>query len=120
MRCAGIMETEQKIVLEEWYKWLEAKGCLEVDLIVYLRASPETALRRIQERGRREEMNSVSLDLLQNLHQLHERWLCKKEVPVPAPVIVLDAERAMEEMLPEYDRVREILASELVMKRTML
>ncbi len=33
--------------------------------------------------------------LVQDLHQLHEDWLLKESFPVPAPVLVLDANKVL-------------------------
>jgi deoxyadenosine/deoxycytidine kinase len=42
------------------------------DLIIYLKSSPEMALKRIQNRNRIEE-NNITLDYLSDIHQLHEK-----------------------------------------------
>ncbi|RWS19577.1 deoxycytidine kinase-like isoform X2, partial [Leptotrombidium deliense] len=46
----------------------------EINVIVYLRSTPEYCMRRIHERGRSEESN-VSEALLDKLHTLHEKWI---------------------------------------------
>ena len=45
-----------------------------VDLVVYLRTSPGVAWERMQSRGRSEE-GTVTLQYLQEIHDLHEIWL---------------------------------------------
>ena len=51
-------------VLSEWFDWIVKNEKIDLDLIVYLQASPETCLRRIKNRARREEAGVpiVSLD----------------------------------------------------------
>ncbi|CAM6072521.1 unnamed protein product [Sphagnum tenellum] len=44
------------------------------DTFIYLRASPDTCLRRLQSRKRPEEQG-VSLEYLRGLHEKHEQWL---------------------------------------------
>ena len=68
------------------------KKTCPVDLIIYLRTSPETCLRRVRERNRNEEA-SLTLDHLKDLHKLHEDWLMDRKFPVPADVIEIDANR---------------------------
>ena len=49
------------------------------------------ALERVKERNRGEEAG-VPLDYLKDLHTLHEDWLIHKKHPLPAPVLVIDAD----------------------------
>lgn len=42
-------------VLFSWYDWLNSNIGLPLDLIVYLRTSPEVAYERLKQRGRKEE-----------------------------------------------------------------
>jgi deoxyadenosine/deoxycytidine kinase len=64
----------------------------KIDLIVYLRCTPETAYKRLKLRDRDSE-SSVSLDLLTKLHELHENWLNKELSNVPAPVLIINADQ---------------------------
>ena len=57
-------------------------------LLVYLRTTPEVVYERMKVRGRSEE-DSVSLDYLKQLHDLHEDWLIHGRKHRPAPVIFL-------------------------------
>ena len=47
---------------------------LDLDLIVYLRTSPEVAFDRMMGRGRKEE-SGAPIDYLRLLHDVHEDWL---------------------------------------------
>ncbi len=64
--------------------------------IVYLRATPETCLERIQARHRSEE-ETIDLNYLQALHECHEDWLvkhsCTNSFP---PVLIVDANQTQE------------------------
>ena len=70
---------------------------LKIDLIVYLRASPEVSFARTLNRGREEERD-ISQSDISKLHDLHEQWLIHELYPVPAPVYVVDADQSEEEM----------------------
>ena len=82
-------------VLDEWFKFLTGPDSalpLNVDLIIYLRTTPEKALERINVRARSEE-NTIPLEYIQELHSLHEDWLISGKYPLPAPVLVIDADK---------------------------
>ena len=51
-------------VLFSWYDWLNSNIGLPLDLIVYLRTSPEVAYERLRKRGRKEEAG-VPLEFLE-------------------------------------------------------
>ena len=51
-------------VLFSWYDWLNSNIGLPLDLIVYLRTSPEVACERLRKRGRKEEAG-VPLEFLE-------------------------------------------------------
>jgi len=59
------------------------------DLIIYLRARPETVLGRIQSRGRSCE-SAIPLDFLQDLHAAYEDWI--ERAPALCPVRTIDTE----------------------------
>jgi deoxynucleoside kinase len=108
-RTKKIHEAEYQ-VLSEWHKFLTTnpKLNLNVDLIVYLRIQPEKALERIKSRARGEEIN-LSLDYLQELHDCHDNWLLNHKFPVPAPVLVIDANKNMSDITIEYIKYQDVI-----------
>ena len=60
------------------------------DLLIYLHCEPETAMARIQERGRTIE-SDIPLDFLKDLHVAYEDWL--ERAPALCPVEIIDTER---------------------------
>lgn len=85
--------------LTQWFHFLTNSPTfpLKVDLIIYLRTKPETALQRVIARGREEESN-IQLSFLQEIHQLHDNWLLDYAFPLPAPVIVIEADHDRDKM----------------------
>uniref|UniRef100_A0A6M2DCM8 Putative mitochondrial thymidine kinase 2/deoxyguanosine kinase n=1 Tax=Xenopsylla cheopis TaxID=163159 RepID=A0A6M2DCM8_XENCH len=101
---SGIMHEAMLAVLDEWYSHIESTVQTPVDLIVYLRSSPEVVHQRIKVRARSEEQ-CVPLEYLKQLHQLHEDWLVNKTTfPVPAPVLILNADLDLNQIGNEYRR----------------
>lgn len=109
---SGYMPDVEYTVLCEWFNWLKEYHGLNLDLIVYLRTTPEICLKRIQERSRTEE-TKIKMDYLTKLHDLHEDWLIRQDkFKAPAPVIILDANSDLTCMESIYDEHRdEILCS---------
>jgi len=93
-------------VLTQWFDYLTKSNRAPVDLIVYLRADPETCYERLKKRSRKEEAG-VPISLLNSLHQLHDDWLINEKYPCPAPVLVLDANYDLEKMKETYDLRRD-------------
>lgn len=54
---------------------------------VYLRTDPEVAFQRIKTRNRFEEKD-VTLEYIQHLHELHDKWLNVHTTDVPESVPV--------------------------------
>jgi len=80
---------EGKTDRELEYNMLSQPKGVEIDMIVYLRCSPQQVMDRIKVRARAEEKD-ISLAYIQSLHDFHEDWLMMRKFPVPAPVLVLD------------------------------
>ena len=60
----GSLSGAELETLFSWYEWLNTHIGLPLDLIVYLRTSPEVAYERLKKRGRKEEAG-VPLEFLQ-------------------------------------------------------
>ncbi|XP_023023109.1 deoxynucleoside kinase isoform X2 [Leptinotarsa decemlineata] len=104
---SGYLHGADYSVLDQWYRWIRANEDISLDLIVYLRSSPEVVYERVKERGRPEE-TGVSLQYLTELHESHERWLMTDDEKLnTTPVLVLDADRTREEIMEQYRKNEE-------------
>ncbi|XP_056140850.1 deoxycytidine kinase 2-like [Lampris incognitus] len=94
----GCINSAEWAVYQDWHSFtLEHFGCkLELEGIIYLRASPQKCMERLGLRGRAEE-KGVERDYLDKLHAQHERWLVEKSTKLhfeslkSVPVLELDA-----------------------------
>jgi len=103
----GSLSGAELETLFSWYEWLNTHIGLPLDLIVYLRTSPEVAYERLKKRGRKEEAG-VPLEFLQSLHQSYEDWLINKTSgPLPAPVLIMDADQGIDNMIRTYETYKE-------------
>lgn len=109
---SGKMPEVDYVVLSEWFDWITAHMDVAMDLIVYLQTTPETCYQRLKMRCREEE-KIIPLEYLDAIHHLYEEWLVKGGLfPVPAPVLVLEADHDMKNMLELLERNRDrILAA---------
>ena len=99
----GSLGPSELAVLKSWYEWLDTSMGLELDLIVYLRTSPEVSYNRMCARGRSEE-NGIPRQFIQSLHNVYEDWLIHKTLgPIDTPVLVIDADSSKEEMIKSYE-----------------
>lgn len=93
-------------MLNEWYGWIFQNADTSLDLIVYLRARPETCYERIKIRNRSEE-SSVSVDYLKDLHTLHEDWLYHRTSgQLPCPVLVIDADQSLDIVIKTVEELK--------------
>lgn len=104
----GKLHEAEYQVLSDWFNFLTTHPEVSVDLIVYLKIKPEKALERIQSRARSEE-NNISLTYLQELHTCHENWLMQHKFPLPAPVLVIDANQELAELEIEYLKYQDVI-----------
>ncbi len=88
---------------QEMYKKsyeIHARNLPNPDAFIYLRATPETCMQRIKKRSRSAESN-LPMELLEELHQLHEEWLISRNEKCTdtnnVPVLVLDGNSTFEE-----------------------
>lgn len=103
----GSLSGAELETLFSWYDWLNSNIGLPLDLIVYLRTSPEVAYERLKKRGRKEEAG-VPLQFLESLHQSYEDWLIHKTSgPLPAPVLIMDADQGIDNMIRTYETYKE-------------
>ena len=99
----GSLGAHELAVLKSWYDWLDTSMGLELDLIVYLRTSPDVSFERMLARGRSEE-NGVPKDFIHSLHSVYEDWLINKTLgPLDVPVLVINADLSKEEMMKTYE-----------------
>ncbi|XP_020607429.1 thymidine kinase 2, mitochondrial-like [Orbicella faveolata] len=98
---SGMMTKAEHSVHNEWFEWITKRQQPHLDLIIYLRTSPEICMERMKARCRSEE-KTIPMELLVALHERHEEWLIQKKFPIPAPVMVVDGNRGLEEMMKFY------------------
>ena len=84
-RTGLFSEAEYQLYCEMW-DFMVTNGGTEPDLILSLRTPAEVCLERIRTRGRAEE-DSISLEYLQQLEQVHDEWLLNN-----SKTILLDGE----------------------------
>ena len=106
MLNSGKLDRAEFAVAQAGFQFLkDAPGLdTEVDLIIYLRTSPEKSYERVKARGRGEEQQ-IPLGYLEELHSLHDDWLIHEKFPVPARVVIVDADQDREAMRRECSRV---------------
>ncbi|KAL7056564.1 hypothetical protein AAHC03_020645 [Spirometra sp. Aus1] len=94
-------------VVDEFYRWGRDLPTSKLDLIVYLRCSPEVCAERIRKRDRRGEQ-AISMEYLRQLHNFHEKWLLGGiNDNCPAPVLVFDCDEPLETLTRVYYERRE-------------
>ncbi len=104
----GKIEPVEYEILDKWYSWMTQEHDCGLDLVFYLRTTPQTCYDRLNVRGRPEETSSVTLDYLQSLHDLHESWLIRPadhpasflvnraNIYRPQSIIVIDADQSLD------------------------
>ncbi|XP_053379550.1 thymidine kinase 2, mitochondrial-like [Mercenaria mercenaria] len=93
LKQGGLLSDIEYIILTQWFDYVTSRNDVTVDLVVYLRTSPELCYERIKARNRYEEQK-VSMDYLQKLHDLHEKWLLDTENTsvIRPPVLVVNGD----------------------------
>ncbi|XP_046362079.1 thymidine kinase 2, mitochondrial-like [Haliotis rufescens] len=107
----GLMPDIDYNILGEWHDWLNQNSTTDINLIVYLRASPQNCFDRIHKRNRDEEKD-VPIEYLNSLHKLHEDWLIeKKRGELPAPLLVIDANLDLEDLQKKISQMEPKILS---------
>lgn len=100
----GALPLPSAAVIDRWYQWILQQNLVDVDLVVYLRTSPEVVYERVLSRKRPEE-KPITLEFIKSLHQIHEDWLFHKVLfQCPAPVLVLNANLERANIQSEYEK----------------
>ena len=103
LRSRGNISDAEHAVITEWNDYLLPQHDLAVDVVIYLRTSPEVAYNRILARNREEEAQ-ITFEQVSQLHELHEEWLIEKRLfQTPSKVIVIEADGDLESLQPIYE-----------------
>ncbi|CAG4975713.1 unnamed protein product [Colias eurytheme] len=97
----NFLEDPQYQVLLSWFDYTEKNLDISLDLIVYLRTTPEVVWERMMKRGRAEE-SEVPLEYLQQVHDSYENWLSSPDVG--CEVLTIDADRNIDTVLEDLER----------------
>ncbi|CAF2382170.1 unnamed protein product [Rotaria sp. Silwood2] len=106
----NILENVEYEILNDWFQMLTSNDSCHLDLIIYLRAQPETCLERIKSRNRPEEQ-SITIDYLKQLHERHEEWLSPQTRTSTTPVLIVDANQTKEHVYIDTSAYVSNLAS---------
>lgn len=99
---SGRLSELEYSIHHEWFNWLKKVQTPKVDLLIYIRTSPAKCLERVKSRGRTEEVG-IPLTLLEQLHDRYEEWLVdRSKFEVPSPVLVIDGDKPVEQMIDYY------------------
>lgn len=82
-------------VYAKWHKSVQDIASVNIDASVYIRASPEVCLQRIQKRHRCAE-DQIDMTYLSSLHKKHEEWLMDPERNT-RPMLVIDGNHPEDE-----------------------
>lgn len=81
----GLINQLEWNIYNNWYQWLITKSNIQPHGFIYLQCQPNICYQRIMNRNRTEE-STITLDYLQQLHNLHNDWLLHNKIPT----LVLD------------------------------
>jgi len=123
LHATGKMSDAEHAVISEWFDYLVSCPQLDigVDLVVYLRTSPEVAYERILARHRNEEVK-IPFEYVRQLHELHEQWLITRtKFQTPSKIIVINANGNLDSLEAIYDEKKKTIlemAKEANLKET--
>ncbi|XP_059051588.1 deoxynucleoside kinase-like [Achroia grisella] len=95
------LEEPQFHVLNSWYEFVEKNLDINLDLIVYLKTSPQVVWERMLKRGRAEE-SEVPLEYLQQVHESYENWINSPDIG--CEVLTIDADRNLDLVKEDLER----------------
>ena len=92
-------------LLNKWFDFIVETHNCSLDIIFYLKTSPEFCLERLIKRDRIEE-NKVDFNYLKLLHTSHEKWLNQDAFEIDSlykpPLIVMVNGNEAEEIILEF------------------
>ncbi|XP_049869586.1 deoxynucleoside kinase-like [Pectinophora gossypiella] len=100
LKHGNIQEAEYH-VLSEWFDYTNRHLDISLDLIVYLKTSPQIVWERMMKRGRAEE-SEIPLEYLQQVHEAYESWLNSPNVG--CEVLTIDANRGLDGVKEDLER----------------
>ncbi len=103
----GTMTDKEIKIYQIWHRIL-INGHLDKtvpDVIIYLRASPETCKRRQEIRARKSE-DQIPLEYFQKLHNKHEEWLLHDDIWTPTAIGMPSHEYSLTESGTEIKRTK--------------
>ncbi|GAU96988.1 hypothetical protein RvY_08351 [Ramazzottius varieornatus] len=107
LRNNGMLTEEEYQKLEQqFHGYLQTRQNVTVDLMVYIRTSPEVAHERILRRGRKEEL-SITVEYLRQLHRCYEDWIVGRKYPLPAPVMVIDGDVSLDKVHEQLEGAKD-------------
>lgn len=102
----GTIHSGMHKIFNEWFEYIEKNIEIPIDLIIYMKCTPEIAYERMGKRSRIEE-REISLEYLKILHDLHEEWLIHNHTKTSTEIIVLDANKV--DMYNEYENLKKLI-----------
>jgi len=108
-----ILNNGEMKVLDSWYRLFTDQPSfdVDVDLVIYLKTSPEVAISRVQSRSREEEAEIPS-EFFYRMHQLHEDWLIhhNSSAHVKSPkVLVINADEDISTLTYKYENLAKMV-----------
>lgn len=90
--------------LDSIFNFMQEKFPLHVDLIIYVRSTPEEIYERVQQRGRIEE-RQIDINYIRLLHNLYDQWINRLSIPV----VYVDSDLPPMEMEMEYKKCKNTI-----------
>jgi len=103
----GLMNKLEWSLYNKWYSWLvklynKSGNQLIPDGIIYLKASTEISIERINKRGRNEE-NTINKEYIQKISNLHDKWLLNEDLNIP--LLIIDCDKDFEHDNEFFDEI---------------